>query len=135
MSDNLTDTGEARTLNWLTGNTTTAPVLPLKLRLMTVLGNDATPGTEVVNAGGSSYAAQTAAFPAASGSTSTANSGDIVFTNMPAIAASPGIVGAEIWDSAGTPIRWWQGAATTPKGTNLGDTVRILAGTLVLTMQ
>lgn len=132
MADNLTDVAEARALNWLTGNTTVAPVLPLKVRLLTALGNDATPGTEVVNSGGSSYAAQPVAFPAATGTTSAANSADVVFTNMPAEAA---IVGAEIWDSAGTPIRWWQGAATTPKGTNLGDTAKILAGTLVLTMQ
>jgi len=131
--DNLTDVAEARVLNWLTGNATTAPVTPLKVRLMTANGNDSTPGTEVVNAGGSAYAAQTATFPAASGTTSTANSADIVFTNMP--AEPTGIAGLEIWDSAPTPIRWWWGPVTTPKTTNLGDTVRILAGTLVLNEQ
>lgn len=131
MSDNLTDVAEARTLNWLTGNTTVAPVLPLMVRVLSALGNDATPGTEVVNSGGSTYTPQSVAFPTASGTTLTANSADVLFNNMPAVASIPGI---EIWDSAGTPIRWWQGAVVTPKGTNLGDPLRIPAGQLVLTM-
>lgn len=131
MPDNLTDLAEARVLNWLTGNTTVAPTLPLMVRLMTVIGSDSAAGTEVVNAGGSTYAAQAAAFPAASGTTQTANSADIVFTNMPAAT----IVAVEIWDSAGTPFRWWWGPAVAAKTTNLGDPLRILAGTLVLTQQ
>lgn len=131
MADNLTDAAEARILNWLTGNTTTAMTGPLMARLMTANGSDSAAGTEVVNAGGSTYAAQSAAFPAASGTTQTANSADIVFANMPACT----VVGCEIWDSAGTPFRWWWGAAVAPKTVNLGDTLRILAGTLVLNMQ
>lgn len=131
MPDNLTDPAEARTLNWLTGNSTTAPTGPLMVRLMTALGNDSTPGTEVVNAGGSTYAAQAATFPAATGTTQTANNVDITFTNMPTCT----VVGVEIWDSAGTPFRWWQGPAATPRSLVLGDTVRIVAGALVLTGQ
>jgi hypothetical protein len=130
MSDNLTDGAEARALNWLTGNSTTAPTLPLKVRLMTANGSDSTPGTEVVNAGGSTYAAQTVTFGAATGTTQAVNSGDVVFTNMPATT----VVGIEIWDSAGTPFRWWWGPANASKTTNLGDTLKILAGALVLTM-
>jgi len=131
MTDNLTDGAEARVLNWLTGNTTTAPTMPLMVRLMTANGSDAAPGTEVVNAGGSTYAAQSAAFPSATGATQTSNSADIVFANMPACT----VVGVEIWDSAGTPFRYWWGAAVASKAVNLGDTLRILAGTLVLNMQ
>jgi len=134
MADNLTDVAEVRTLNWLTGNTTTAPTGPLNVRLMTANGSDSAAGTEVVNAGGSTYVAQTAAFPVAStsgGVTTTANSADVVFANMPACT----VVGLEIWDSAGTPFRWWWGAATASKTVNLGDTIRILAGQLVLTAQ
>jgi len=132
MSDNLTDGAEARILNFLTGNApATAPTAPLKVRLMTVNGSDSAAGTEVVNAGGSTYAAQTVTFPAATGTTSTVNSADVVFTNMPAAT----IVGLEIWDSAGTPFRWWWGPSVLPKTTNLGDTLRILAGQLTLTMQ
>jgi len=130
--DNLTDGAEARVLNFLTGNTpATAPTLPLSVRLLTALGSDSAPGTEVTNAGGSTYTPQSVAFPAATGTTTTANSADIVFTNMPACT----VVGLEIWDSAGTPFRWWQGAATASKTVNLGDTIRILAGQLTLTQQ
>lgn len=131
MSDNLTDGAEARVLNWLTGNTTTAMTAPYSVRLMTANGSDSAAGTEVANAGGSTYAAQTVAFPSASGTTSTANSADVVFTNMPACT----VVGLEIWDSNGTPFRWWWGPATASKTVNLGDTIRILAGALTLTMQ
>lgn len=131
MADNLTDVAEARVLNWLTGNTTTALTGPLMVRLMTANGSDSAAGTEVVNSGGSTYAPQSVAFPAASGTTQTANSADLVFANMPACT----VVGVEIWDSAGTPFRWWWGAATANKTVNLGDTLRILAGTLVLNMQ
>lgn len=135
MADNLTDAAEARILNFTTGNSpATAPTLPLMVRLMSANGSDATPGTEIVNSGGSTYTPQSVAFPAASGTTQTANSADIVFNNVPAVGGS-GIVGLEIWDSAGTPFRWWWGAVTLAKTTNLGDTVRILAGTLVLNMQ
>lgn len=131
MADNLTDGAEARVLNWLTGNAATAPVLPLMLRLMTANGSDAAAGTEVVNSGGSTYSPQPIAFPAASGTTSTANTADVVFANMPAVT----IVGGEIWDSAGTPFRWWWGAAVAPKITNLGDTAKVLAGAETLTIQ
>lgn len=131
MADNLTDVAEARVLNWLTGNTTTALTGPLNVRLMTVNGSDSVAGTEVVNAGGSTYAPQSVSFPAASGTTQTANSADLVFANMPACT----VVGVEIWDSAGTPFRWWWGAAVASKAVNLGDTLRILAGALVLNMQ
>lgn len=131
MADNLTDVAEARTLNWLTGNTTTAPTLPLSVRLMTANGSDSAAGTEVTNAGGSTYAAQTAAFPTATGTTQTANSSDIVFANMPTVT----VVGLEIWDSAGTPFRWWWGPSTASAPVTLGNTIRILAGQLVLTMQ
>jgi len=131
MADNLTDVAEARVLNWLTGNTTTALTGPLMVRLMTANGSDSAAGTEVANAGGSTYAPQSVAFPAASGTTQTANSADLVFANMPACT----VVGVEIWDSAGTPFRWWWGAATASKSVNLGDTLRILAGALVLNMQ
>lgn len=131
MADNLTDAAEARILNWLTGNSTTALTGPLSIRLMTANGSDSAAGTEVVNAGGSTYAPQTVAFPTASGTTQTANSADVVFANMPACT----VVGCEIWDSAGTPFRWWWGAAVASKAVNLGDTLRILAGTLVLNMQ
>jgi hypothetical protein len=132
MADNLTDGAEARALNWLTGNSTTAPTLPYLVRLMTANGSDSAAGTEVTNGGGSAYSPQSVAFPAAVGSGGpVGNSSDVVFANMPAAT----IVGIELWDSNGTPFRWWWGAAVAPKTTNLGDTLKILAGQLTLTMQ
>lgn len=132
MADNLTDLAEARALNWLTGNSTTAPTMPYAVRLMTANGSDATPGTEVANSGGSTYTPQSVSFPAAVGNGSpVGNSTDIIFTNMPACT----IVGAEIWDSAGSPFRWWWGPVTTPQVVNAGGTARFLAGTLTVSMQ
>jgi hypothetical protein len=130
MADNLTDVAEARALNWLTGNATTAPTLPLMVRLMTANGSDSAAGTEVVNGGGSTYAPQPVAVGAATGTTQAVNTADLVFANMPAAT----VVGIEIWDSAGTPFRWWFGAAAVSRTTVLGDTLRIVAGALVLTM-
>jgi hypothetical protein len=104
------------------------------VRLMSANGSDSAAGTEIVNSGGSTYTPQSIAFPAATGTTSTANTSDVVFANVPAVGGS-GVVGAEIWDSAGTPFRWWWGAANASKVTNLGDTLKILAGTLILTSQ
>lgn len=121
MSGNLTNGAENRTLDWLNGNTTTAPTLPLKLRLMTANGDDATAGTEVTNSGGSAYAPQTVAPAAASGGADSTSS-DIVFTNMPACT----LTGWEIWDSAGTPFRWWHG--TVSKTLNLGDDFKVPSG-------
>jgi hypothetical protein len=128
MANNLTDVAENRLLDWLNGNAATAPVLPLKARLMTANGDDATPGTEVVNGGGSAYAAQTVAFPAAAAGAA-ANSALITFTNMPAIGGG-GVVGIEIWDSAGAPVRWWWGPLAAAKVTNLGDDFEFQIGTI-----
>ena len=131
MADNLTDGAEARALNWLTGNATTAPTGPLMVRLMTANGSDSAAGTEVTNSGGSTYTPQSVTFTAATPGVNSPSSADVVFTNMPAAT----IVGVEIWDSAGTPFRWWWGAAVAPQTTVLGNTLRIIAGQLTLTMQ
>lgn len=132
MADNLTDLAEARTLNWLTGNTTTAPTMPYMVRLMTANGSDSAAGTEVANSGGSTYAPQSAAWPAAVGNGAPlGQSADVVFANMPTCT----VVGVEIWDSAGSPFRWWWGAAVAPVPVSLGTTLRILAGQLTLSMQ
>jgi hypothetical protein len=132
MADNLTDLAEARALNWLTGNSTTAPTMPYMTRLMTANGSDSAAGTEVANSGGSTYSPQSVAFPAAVGNGApVGNLADVVFTNMPACT----VVGAELWDSNGTPFRWWWGAAVAPQVVNAGGVVRILAGTLTVSQQ
>lgn len=125
----LTDTGEDRTLNWLTGNTTTAPVLPLMVRLMTTNGTDSTPGTQVTGGG---YAPQPGDFSVSSSGQSS-NEFLIRYDNMPDISA-PGVVGFEIWDSAATPIRWWKAALTTPRTYVAGDAAEFPPGELVLSI-
>jgi hypothetical protein len=118
----LSDTAEDRALNWLTGNT---PTLPLKVALVTANGTDATAGTEVT---GGSYTRQNITFTAASGGAS-ANATDVLFTGMPAAT----ITGIEIWDSAGTPVRWWHGPLTANRTTQAGDEFKLAAGDVDLT--
>jgi hypothetical protein len=108
------------------GNTTTAPTTPLKVALVTANGNDATAGTEVT---GGSYARKTLTVAAAS-SGATSNSADLSWTGMPACT----VVGVEVWDSAGTPIRFWYGAVGTSRTVAAGDELRIAAGTLTLAL-
>ncbi|MFF9279534.1 phage tail fiber protein [Streptomyces griseosporeus] len=126
MADNLTDVAENRGLDWLTGNSPAAPVLPLKVALVTANGSDSAPGTEV---SGGSYARLNVAFAAASGG-ATSNLADLVWTGMPAAT----VVGIEIWDSAGTPVRWWWGPLTASKTLASGDEFKLAAGDIDLTL-
>ncbi|WP_309049103.1 hypothetical protein [Streptomyces sp.] len=126
MSDNLTNTAENRALDWMLGTSTTAPTLPLKVALVTVAGDDAAAGTEVA---GGSYARNDVTFAAASGG-AVANSADLLWTGMPAAT----LVGWEIWDSAGTPVRWWYGPLDSSKTLALGDEFKIAAGGLSLSL-
>jgi hypothetical protein len=121
----LTDTAEDRVLNWLTGNAVTAPVLPLKARLVTILGTDAAAGTEVV---GGTYTPQTSTFAAAAGGTGTTNTGVIRYDGLPACT----VVGVEVWDSAGVPVRWLHGPLAANKTVAAGDSLEFAAGELDL---
>ena len=132
MADNLTDTAENLALNWLfvVAQTPTRPTGPLKVRLMTANGSDAAAGTELATSGGYTAGGSSVVFTtAASGATD--NTGSAVsWTNMPATT----IVGVEIWDSAGTPVRLAYGALGSSKTTNSGDTFTIASGALTLTI-
>ena len=127
MSDNLTNTAENLGLDWINGvGTPTRPTTPLKTALVTANGTDATAGTEVT---GGSYARQSLTVAAAvSGATS--NSADLVFSGMPAVT----VVGVEIWDSAGTPVRLWYGPLTASRTVAAGDELRLTAGSLSLSI-
>jgi len=137
------DQAEAtRLLNATLGLVTyVAPTTPMKARLCSTTGTPTAAGTELVNSGGSTYAAQplstSTVLPAANAvAGSIANSGTaptITFSNLPAVA-SPGIVSVEIIDSAGTPRRSMYGALTVAKIVALGDSVAFAASQLVLTM-
>lgn len=97
------------------GTAYTAPTTPIKLALVSVIGTNAAAGTEVT---GGSYARQTITFANASGG-SIANDAVITFAAMPAIT----VVGIDVWDSAGTPIRRWWGALGANKTLGAGDTL------------
>lgn len=128
MANNMTDTLEGLLLDWANPaiSAPTRPTTPLKARLMTANGSDSAAGTELT---GGSYAAQTIAFPAQTAG-STANSANVDFTGMPAAT----VVGLEIWDSAGTPVRLWWGPLTASKTTASGDTLRLSAGAVTLAL-
>jgi hypothetical protein len=100
---------------------------PLRCRLMTANGTATANGTELTTSGGytSGAGAPTVTFAAAAGGSAASNSA-VTVTNMPAAT----IVGVELWDSAGTPVRKWWGALSASKTTNAGDTFTITAGSL-----
>ena len=125
MADNLTDTAENLVLDWINGvGSPTRPTTPLKVALVTANGSDSSAGTEVT---GGSYARQSVTFTSAS-SGSASNNADISFTSMPAAT----VVGVEVYDSAGSPVRIWYGALTASKATNSGDTFTISSGSLTV---
>lgn len=99
----------------------------LHCRLMTANGTATSNGTELATSGGytSGTGAPTVTFASASAG-SAASSSAATVTNMPATT----IVGIELWDSAGTPVRKWFGALSTSKTTNAGDTFTIAIGSL-----
>jgi hypothetical protein len=122
----LTNVTEGHVLNWLTGNSTTAPTLPLMVRLMTSNGSDAAAGTEVV---GGSYTPQSATFGAAPSGGPAQNTNLIRFDNMPSVT----VVGFEIWDSAGTALRWHWAAFGSPVVVAAGEPAEFAIGALDLT--
>ncbi|MFE0353602.1 hypothetical protein ACFW2I_08920 [Streptomyces nigra] len=126
IADNLSNTAENRALDWLMGTATTAPTTPLKVALVTANGSDTAAGTEVA---GGSYARKNLTVAAAvNGATS--NSADLVWTGMPAAT----VVGVEVWDNAGTPVRLWYGPLAASRTVASGDELRIPAGSLTFSI-
>ncbi|MGY1549567.1 phage tail fiber protein [Streptomyces sp. MN6] len=126
MADNLSNTAENRALDWLMGNATTAPTTPLRVALVTANGSDTAAGTEVT--GGSYTRKNLTTAAAVNGATS--NSADLVWTGMPAAT----VVGVEVWDSAGTPVRLWYGPLAASRTVLAGDELRIPAGSLTFAL-
>jgi hypothetical protein len=111
-------------LDWINGvGTPTRPTTPLKVALMTANGTDTTNGTEVT---GGSYARQNLTIAAAVDGAST-NSADLVVPGMPAVT----VVGLEIWDSAGVPVRLWHEPIAESRTVAAGDELRLVAGSLL----
>lgn len=129
MADNLTDAAENLVLEFLlSARTATRPTLPLKLKLMTANGSDSAAGTELGTSGGYTAGGATVVFGTAASAGSIATTADVIWTNMPAAT----IVGVEIWDTAGTPVRIAYGALSASKTTNSGDTFTIALGALTI---
>jgi len=127
VADNLSATAENLALDWiLSVGTPTRPTAPLKVALVTANGDDATAGTEV--AGGSYVRQDLSVAAAVNGATS--NSADLVWTGMPAAT----VVGVEIWDSAGSPVRLWYGPLSASRTVAAGDELRLAAGALSLSL-
>lgn len=131
MSSGIDQAEAKRLVEASTGVTAyTAPTTPVKAALTTTQGSDAAAGTEVANAGGSSYARQTlgagTATMDASGAVN-ANTGVLSFTNMPATTTT----GVEHRDSSTAPGRrgFW-GDLAAAKTTALGDTLSFAVGAL-----
>jgi hypothetical protein len=78
---------------------------------------------------GGGYSRKAVTFNAPSGGSMT-NSADIDFPNMPAAT----ITHVALWDAASAGNCLWTGALTTSKTTNAGDTFRIPAGQLTVTL-
>jgi hypothetical protein len=107
-----------------------APVTPLRVALLTTLGDDTVAGVEVTGGG---YTRQTflptVAATDGSGQTTVKNSTLIRFNNMPAVT----VVGFAIYDSATTPFRWVYAALSAPRSFSLGDPAEFAVGDLVIT--
>lgn len=101
------------------------PTGPLMLRLMSANGSASAAGTEVT---GGSYAPQAIAFASADVNAVAASSADITFSDMPA----GDVVGVEIWDSSGTPLRLWWGALTATKTVAAGGPINFPAGSITV---
>lgn len=129
MADNLTDTAETRIMDWLNPSQAAParPVGPLKLRLMSANGSDTTAGTEIT---GDTYTPQDVTLAAGN---PTSNTALISYASLDS-ATQKTVVGVEVWDSAGTPVRWWHGPLAANKIVNAGDPFEIPIGDLDLSM-
>jgi transcription elongation factor len=110
-----------------------APTYPtgLKMRLMTTAGSRTVNGTEATSSNCPGYTAGgvTITFAAnALGSSASSNTPSWTATGL----WTP-VVAAEIWDIAGTPLRWFMGTlATTLTGVTNGTTVSFASGFVIL---
>jgi hypothetical protein len=101
-----------------------------KIRLTTNAPTAATAGTELTGTG---YTAggQAVSFSTTSTNSTTGPTSTISWTNSS--GGSWSIVGIEIWDSAGTPVRWWFGTWNgQPVAVANGNTFTVSAGAVTV---
>lgn len=130
MADNLPDAIENALLNLLLRGTALTVTTPMKARLMTANGSDSANGTELGTSGGYTAGGATITFGSAAASGTIANTVAVTWTNMPATT----VVGLEIWDSTGTPVRIWWGALASSKTVASGDTFEFAIGAVTCTI-
>jgi hypothetical protein len=122
MANNLTNAAENLILDHFLGVANYAFDSTIFVGLYTVAPTDSTSGTEVT---GGSYVRKAVTFSAASAG-ATSNTADIDFTGMP--AATTVAIAVHTAVTAGTMLMY--GTLTTNKTTDAGDTLRIAAGDL-----
>jgi len=137
----MTDTGfTAAFVNYMYSgatNTMTAITTPLHARLMTALGSGngnvhSSNGTELSAPG---YTAGGATMGATAFSTFTSTSPAAITSNNSVSWSATGswstVVGLEIWNTSGSPLRQAQGATTSSiSGVTNGDTVQFAASSI-----
>lgn len=124
-------------LNAIMVTGTDAPVWPTgwHLRLMTAMGSNTANGTEATAGNCPGYTAGGVAMTAWTAITgTTANiSGPPSAVSWTATANWTAIAGIEIWDTAGTPLRWFQGALSGGSVTiNNGNTLQFATSSVSL---
>jgi hypothetical protein len=105
---------------------------PFHLRLMTAQGSNTSSGTELTGAAGYTALGSTlgTTFCAAPSAGTQSNSNVVAWS---ATGTWTTVTAIEIWDTAGTPLRWLQGALTSNiTGVINGDTVQFAAGAITL---
>jgi hypothetical protein len=103
---------------------------PFHLRLMTAQGSNSSNGTEMTTEFGYTLLGATlgTTFCAAPSAGTQSNSNSVTWT---ATGTWPTITAIEIWDTAGTPLRWLQGSLTSSiTGVVNGDTVQFAAASI-----
>jgi len=130
MADNLPDAIENALLNLLLRGTALTVTTPIKARLMTANGSDSANGTELGTSGGYTAGGATITFGSAASGGTISNTVAVTWTNMPATT----IVGLELWDSTGTPVRLWWGALASSKTVASGDTFEFAIGAVTCTI-
>jgi len=105
------------------GTAFTTPTTPIKVELTSTAPTATTNGTAVT---GGSYADQTFTIASGTATNSISNSSTVSFTGMPATTT----VGANIKDSAGSPVYLAWGTFASSITTLAGDTISFAAGAI-----
>ena len=137
----MTDTGRSASLLNFVLDGASAPTItqPYFERLMTAMGSgngnvNGSNGTELsasgYTAGGSTLGASA---PFGSFSSSSPSQSNVNAVSWNATGTWTTVVGIEIWDSAATKLRWFQGVVTSNiTGVVNGDTVQFAASSITL---